>query len=136
VPLGICAEKFTETLLVNHARSQFEHGLCRRLLAGCEAVSVQLEKQHSNDEASALVVINEGVVPDDAGRIEGSELDDVWIRIGDVVGRPGKRRLEQRLVPHTLGSAMLDEQPVMDRQNKVILDPDWLTHLASTWSVF
>src|SRR5690606_32044116 len=126
----------TVAILIDCTRGQFEDGLCRRLLAGRESVSIQLEKQHTAYESGALIAINEGMILNDARRVLGSKFDDVRTRVGNMVQRPRKRGLKQRFVPHTSGAAMLDEQPIVDRQDQVFLDPDRLAHLARTWSVF
>lgn len=97
-PASHSREKLTETFLINRAHRQFEHSLRCRFLAGREPVSIQLEKQNTDDEARALVAITEGAITRDGSRIHGSKLDDVRTRIGDMMQRSGKRGLKQRLV--------------------------------------
>jgi hypothetical protein len=68
--------------------------------------------------------------------LRGGKLDGIRAAVRETVEWPAKCGVEQRLVTHASGAAVLDELPIMDREYQVILDPGRLAHLANAWSVF
>ncbi len=79
----------------------------------------------------------ERMVPDDAARVDGRQIDDVYACIiSRELPRSGQCRFQQASVSHAGPPAMRRKQAVMDRKDHAFLDPGRLRiHFARTCKV-
>ena len=135
-PLRVATQEFAETSFVHPASGEFEDGLRRRFLACREAITIEFEKEHANNETRALVAIDEGVILHNARCVLSGKIDDIGARVGEMVQRPCECRLEECFVTQTLSAPVLDKLPIVDRERELVRDPNRLAHFDRTWSVF
>ena len=111
----IGAKKLTKAGFINSASRQLKDGLCGGFLAGREPITIELEKQHADHKAGALVAINKGMILYDACRVLGGKFNNVRAGVRDMIQWPSQSGLKQRGVPYALSATMLDEQSIVDR---------------------
>jgi hypothetical protein len=91
---SVVTEKFSVSGVIQgsrrHAKNRFRRGVlrCRK------AEAIQFKEQDAGHEAGAFVAVHKGVVPDDADRVRGSQVDDIHIgTVGSPLPWPRRSRL-------------------------------------------
>lgn len=77
--LRVRSQKRRVACLVERTVRQRKHRLRRVFLGGREGGAVEFEKQDPDDEARALVAVDERVIPDDPEGVGGGEVDQVGV---------------------------------------------------------
>ena len=102
---------------------------CRKVVTHCASVAVSskpfsVEKQFRNDQAGALVAVQERVIARDAESVARGQARDRVLAIGELVLGSRQGRFEQPAITHTGLAAVLGELLVMDGEHDLPADPD------------
>jgi hypothetical protein len=116
--------------LVEIAGGEREHRQGRIGLRRFEPVSVQAEEEANTQETSALVAVDERVVPDQPPAIGRGEIGKVGLAVREQVLRARARRFEEPFVTQAHAAAMLGETFVVQELERAAIDPA-PRHLAS-----
>jgi len=122
------------------AGCQCHHSLSGIFLCGFEVEAVEFEEEDTNHKAGALVAIDKRMVADDASRVKRRHLDDIRrVRIGVVLAGTGEGGVQQPSITQPSGAAMERQEPVVDRDDIALFDPEWfllfLVHFERACSV-
>jgi hypothetical protein len=131
-PLRIGAHKFAEALFVHRAGGKFKYCLRRRFLAGRETITIEFQKQNADDEPRSLVAVKERVILHDAGCVRSRKLDNIGACVCVVIERTTECGLKKSLITQTRRTAMLNKLSIMNREHKLLLDPNRLAHFDRT----
>jgi hypothetical protein len=94
--------------------------------------AVQFKEEDADEVAGALVPVDEGVVADDAGNVDGSHVYDFRVvSTGVELSWPGERGLKQARVAQTGSTSVQGKKTVMEREDIALANPDRLTHFES-----
>ena len=116
--------------LIKRAARETKDGLGGILLACHEDEPVELKEKNARDKTSALVAVNEGMVADDARRIEHRHLNHVRpAGIGMVLERASQSRLQKAFIAQSRAAAVGGQQPVVDREDIAPRNPDRFSSL-------
>jgi hypothetical protein len=112
---------------IKRARCEGHDSLRCIFFAGLEIETIKFEKKNANHKPSALVSIDEGMIPHYARGIEARHFEDVWrVGVGMVLARPRQSGLKKPLIAQPRSATMQRQQAIVDRENVARLDPDWL----------
>jgi hypothetical protein len=95
---------------------------------------VKFEEQHTDNETSPLVAIDERMVADDTGCVKSGHCDDVGtVGVGMVLAGTSQSGLQQPSVTQSCRAAVDGYKTVVNRQDVAFLDPErfFSSHLAS-----
>lgn len=96
-------------------------------------MAVQFKKKDADDETGPLVSIYEGMVLDEAHRINGRQVDDVALfGVSQMLTSSRQRRLQQAQIAQARWAAMQGHGAIMEYDSIALLDPDRLLHFASS----
>ena len=137
LPHGIRSQKSGISGVIELAGGESQNRLRRVLLARRKPIAVQLQKQDADHESRALVPVDEGMVVDNARRVDRSKVDHVRRpSISLVLLRPSQGGSQETRLPDTRGAAMQRKQAIVQHERIALVDPEGCLHLARTWSVF
>ena len=135
-PLHIRPHPSCERPFFKSPSSKTQHRLRSVFLRRDKTIPVQFEKQHAHHKTGAFVPINERMIPDNPNRISSRHLNHVRSSlISSQLLRPSQRGLQQAFIAQTSCPAFERKQAIVQRHCIALVDPDWLSHLASTCNV-
>jgi hypothetical protein len=103
-----------------------------RFFCGGEVETVQFEKEDPDEEAGALVAVDECMVADDASDVAGCHIDSVRvIAIGVELVRTSEGGLEEAPITDTRGTSIQGKKTVMEREDIALVDPVGILHFES-----
>ena len=95
-------------------------------------MSVSLKKIRCRDKAGSFVSIQNRVIADDPKCVCRSQLKNVRLFVRELVFGPSERGLKQPFVSYSGEPAKRSQQLFMEREHELLLQPNWLLHLASS----
>ncbi len=116
--------------LIERAARKAEDGLSGTFLTRPEDEPVELKDKNARDKTSTLVAVNEGMVADDACRIEHRHLNQVrLLGIGMVLEGASQSGLQKAFIAQSRAAAVGGQQPVVDREDIALRNPDRFSSL-------
>lgn len=133
--LAAIAQPACELCFLQAAVGELNHCYRGFGFGGNQRRAVELKKNASDRESSALVAVYKWVVAADAGGVTGRELEQIRLAVRQQVLRARHCGIEQTFIAHAVRAAVIREQALVQSQRDIARDPSWFFHLASARNV-
>jgi len=109
----------------------------RGIFFGCEeTVAIHFQEEHTDDESSPLVAVDEWVIPNDAYRVGRSHIDDVGrIAVRTNLLRTSESGRKESFAAEACRTAIESKETVMQYEDVALVDPDRPFHFESACNV-